>query len=202
MLAGRESDIFANPDEWRKYGHEDSIWSLEFVIDSNLSPLMAFRTVDAILSDSRRRLGRLRDSLASLAVAPSRSQLLSVQAQLGTMSSDLSALTLEMLSWPDRRRWVLHDIPDIKAINDFPNPDVPEPVEEKSLRSRLLDWYVETAREVRDFESATRSLIIASAEIAGAIENINLQSFVKWVSILALLVSLAALYVAATAPRP
>lgn len=202
LLAGREADIFADPDEWKKYGHEDTVWSLQYVIDSHLSTLMAFRTVDAILSDSRRRLGKLRDSLGLLAVAPSQRQLSSVQAQLGTMSSDLSALTLEMLSWPDQRGWVLHDIPNITAINDFPNPNAPTPEDEQSLRSRLLDWYVEAAREVRDFESATRSLIVASAEIAGAIENIKQQNFVKWVSALALLVSLAALYVAATAPRP
>ena len=108
------------------------------------------------------------------------------------MSSDLTALTSEMLTWPDHRSWVLEDIPDIQAIDDFPNRKAPKSPEEKSLRSRLLDWYVEQAREVRDFEAATRELLVAAAEIAGALENIKLQGFVRLVSVLALLVALAA----------
>jgi hypothetical protein len=195
VLAGRESDIFANPEEWRRYGHENTIWSLMYVIDSHLSPLMAFQAADAILWDVRRRLGTLRDSLALLASSSSKKQLSSVKAQLGTMSSDLTALTSEMLTWPDHRSWVLHDIPDIKAIDDFPNPDAPKSPDEKSLRSRLLDRYVEQAREVRDFEAAPRGLLVAAAEMAGALENIKLQSFVRWVSVLALLVALVALVV-------
>ena len=111
------------------------------------------------------------------------------------MSSDLTALTSEMLTWPDHRSWVLGDIPDIKAIDDFPNPNAPKSPDEKSLRNRLLDWYTEGAREVRDFEAATRGLLVAAAEMAGALENIKLQGFVRLVSVLALLVALAALVV-------
>jgi hypothetical protein len=195
ILAGREADIFADREQWRKYGHENRVWSLMYVIDSDLAPLMAFRTVDAVLWDVHERLGRLRDSLALLASSSSKRQLSAVQGQLGTMSSDLTALTSEMLAWPELRSWVLHDIADVKAIDDFPNPNRPQPADDKSLRSRLLDRYVEHAREVRDFESATRALLVAAAEISGALENIKLQSFVRWVSILALIVAALALAV-------
>lgn len=199
VLAGRESDIFANPDDRRKYGHENTIWSLMYVIESNLAPLMAFRAVDAVLSDIRRRLGRLRDSVAFMARASSKEQLSSVQAQLGTVSSDLTAITSEVRSWPNREAWVLHDIPDIEAIDDFPNPNAGVPSDPKPLKRRLLDWCVEQAREVRDFEADTRALLVAAAEIAGALETIKLQSFVRWVSVLALLVSLTALIVGSLA---
>jgi len=195
VLAGREPEIFANPDEWRKYGHDNSVWSLMYLIDSSLAPLMAFRTADAVLWDAQRRLGRLRDSLARLAASSSKEQLSSVQGQLGTMSSDLTALTSEMSAWPERRSWMLRDIVDIREINVFPNANRPMPADEKPLKSRMLDRYVEHAREVREFETGTRGLLVAAAEISGALENIKLQSFVRWVSVLALIVAALALVV-------
>jgi hypothetical protein len=195
VLAGREPDIFADPEEWRKSGRDATVWSLMFAIDSDLVPLMAFRTADAVLWDAQRRLGRLRDSLARLASSSSKQQLSSVQGQLGTMSSDLTALTTEMLTWPERRSWVLHDIADVKEIDVFPNANRPKVADDRSLRSRLLDFYVEHAREVREFEVGTRGLLVAAAEISGALENIKLQSFVRWVSVLALIVAALALVV-------
>jgi hypothetical protein len=111
------------------------------------------------------------------------------------MSADLSAITAEVQAWAEREPWVLHDVPAIEAIETFPNPTGAKPADEKPLKRRLLDWCVEQAREVRDFERDTRGLLVAAAEIAGALENIKLQSFVRWVSLLALGVSLTALVV-------
>ena len=193
-LAGRESDIFANPDEWRHHGHENTTWSLKLFVD-NLSGLVAFQTSDAVLRDVRRRLGRLRDSLAKLSSSSSTDLLSSVRAQLGTMSSDLTALTSEMLRWPDHADWILQEVTDVELIDDFPNPNRTKVADERSERRKMLDFYVENARDVRDFEEATRGLLIAAAAIAGALENLKLQSFVRWVTVLALIVALAALVV-------
>lgn len=102
MLAGCERDIFSNPEYWRSYGAEPSTWHLAYRVESNLAGLMAFRTADAVLWDVRRRLGGLRDSLAELAASRTRRQLSSVQRQLGTMGSDVTAITSEILRWPER----------------------------------------------------------------------------------------------------
>jgi hypothetical protein len=59
----------------------------------------------------------------------------------------------------------------------------------------LVDSYVEHAREVRGFEAATRELLVAAAQIAGALENVKVQGYVRWVSVLALFVAVLALVV-------
>lgn len=193
VLAGRQSDIFADTDEWRHYGPEPSISGLMTKIEYNLTRLMAVRAIDAILADVQRRLGRLRDSLAELTASPTKRQLSSVQHQLATMSSDVAYITAEMIDLPNQRRWIVRDLPDIKLIDDFGRR--PPTEDDKPLKRRLVDWYVDHAREVRDFEAATRGLLVASADISSALENIKLQGFVRWVSVLALIVALVALVV-------
>lgn len=195
VLAGRQSDIFSDPEEWRRYGHQSTVWSLMYLIEMRLSGLFAFLAADAILWDVRRRLGRLRDSVALVAASPTKDQLKSVKSQLGTMSSDLTSLTSEMLTWSEHRAWALHDVADVERINDFPRQGDAAETDEEPLRSKLLDRFIAHAREVRDFEAATRGLLVATAEIAGALENINLQSLVRWVSVLALIVAFLALVV-------
>jgi hypothetical protein len=86
-------------------------------------------------------------------------------------------------------------VTDVELSDDFPNPNTTKVADERSERRKMLDFYVENARDVRDFEEATRGLLIAAAAIAGALENLKLQSFVRWVTVLALIVALAALVV-------
>jgi hypothetical protein len=57
---------------------------------------------------------------------------------------------------------------------------------EKLLSEQLLESFIKEAAEVREFEATTRNVLVAAAEIAGVLENIKLQSFVRWVSVLAL----------------
>jgi hypothetical protein len=188
VLAGRQSDVFADEEHWTGYGHEDKTWSLRYEIDSDLGRLFAFLTSERILQDGRRRLASLRDSLVAGSSTPSDRQLSMVQRQLATLSSDLTSLTAEMLAWPGHRAWVLDDVPDLTVVGrEAATP----------LKYQLLDFYVEDAREVREFEAATRGLLIATAEIGTALQNIRLQNFVRWIAVLALLVSLVALAVAA-----
>jgi hypothetical protein len=188
VLAGRQSDIFSDADYWKTFGHEDVMWSLQYEIDTELGEVFALLALDGVLRDGRRRLGALRDSLAQTSASSSRQQLKSVKAQLGTMSSDLTSLTDEVERWPEDRDFVLRNVPEMTNLGRGGDA--------KLLGDRLVDWYAEDGRRVRAFEAATRSLLVATAEIAAALENINLQRFVKWVSVLALIVALVALAVA------
>ena len=186
VLTGRRRDIFADEKYWKGWGHEDFAWSLMYRVD-DLSELFALITAGEVLRDIRARLARLRDSLPGVAAKPSRAQLASARSQLGTFSSDLVAFTNEIAAWPEHPEWVLHEIPEIRAVGAA--------ADAQPIGRRLLDWCVEDARQVREFEASTRGLLIAAAEITSALESLRTQDLVKWVSVLALLVSFAALMV-------
>lgn len=191
VLIGRRRDIFADESYWKGWGHPDFIWSLMYRVD-DLSELLALMTAGEVLRDVRARLAKLRDSLPGVTAKPSRAQLASVRSQLGTFSSDLVALTSEIAAWPEHPEWVLHEIPEMRAVG--------APADAKPIGRRLLDWYAEDARQVREFEASTRGLFVAAADITSALESLRTQALVKWVSVLALLVSLAALVVSLARP--
>lgn len=193
VLVGRKSDLFADTTRFKGLGLNADVWSLLALAEMNLSRLFAFLTVEELLWDVHRRLGRLRDSLASASQSSTERQLKAVRSQLGTMSSDLTSLTSEVLDWPKRPGWALHEVPDITLIDDFPALRPEKPKDEKPLRTRLLEFYVDHAREVREFEASTRSLLVATADIAGALENIRLQRTVRTLAFLTLLLALLAL---------
>ena len=184
-LGGRHADIFADAARWEVHGHQNTVWSLMHRVD-DLSALMALMTTGPILRDIQSRLAALRDSLAAVAAVSSKEQLASVRSQLGTLSSDLTSFTAEVAAWSDHPDWALHEIPSLTVIG---RPDA-QPVPQ-----RLVEWFVEEARRVRAFEASTRELLVATAEITSALETMNVQTMVQWVSVLALIVALAALVV-------
>jgi hypothetical protein len=193
VLFGREPDLLAVPK--LNQNGQPLGWLLRHYIEMELAGLLALMAIEQILIDASRRLGRLRDSIATDNMSSSAKQLASVKGQLGSFNSGIASLASEMQTWAKRPAWTFRELPDLQLVRDPNAEGPPDSPDSRPLRQQLLDWQVERAREVGELEASTRSLLIALSEITGALENIRLQNALKWLTLIAICIAAVALVV-------
>jgi len=190
VLFGREPDLLA--DSKLNQNGQPLGWLLRHYIEMELVGLLAFMAIEQILIDASRRLGRLRDSIATDHVSSSAKQLASVKGQLGSFNSGIASLASELQTGAKRPFLTLRELPDLQVV---PDPNAKVPPDPRPLRQQLIDWQVKRAREVGELEASTRSLLIATSEITGALENIKLQNALKRLTLIAIFIAAVALVV-------